>query len=616
MFTALQCGRMENIMKRNLKIALASPKIKLADPAHNVNLYAECAKAANENSADIIVFPELAITGATCMDLFCQELLISAAEEALADYIEMTEALSLISFIGLPISVEGILYNAVAAVCGGDILGITVSGLNARCFSPLSVSEFSANVAGKEVVLGRDLVFTENESGANIFIKIGDDGAFFAKGVDLVINPTAMTEFVGAKKKRREYAAHVTASSETSLAIVGAGIGESGTDGVYASPKIVASCGRIIAESELFDEEILYAEISKNQKSSLEYETSEDAISKFPFVPEDAEERREVCKLVFDIQSRALAERMRRAGSKCAVLGISGGLDSTQALLVAVRAADILEIDRKNIVAITMPCFGTTVKTKSNAISLAENLGASVRVIDIKAAINQHFSDISHDENNYNVVYENAQARERTQILMDVANGMGGLVIGTGDLSELALGFATYNGDHMSMYSVNGSLPKTLMRETIRYAANAAKDNGDEDTCRILLDVIDTPVSPELLPVDHKGENVQHTEKIVGPYELHDFFLYLTVKYGYRPSKIFDIAKSKFDEYTDEEIMKYLNVFVSKFYTQQFKRSCMPDGPRVTEISLSPRGSWQMPSDISPSLWKNDIKKQSVKSKL
>lgn len=598
-------------MKNKVKIALASPKIRLCDPEYNANLYVKCAKEADGEKSDIIVFPELALTGATAGDLFFQELLLDKAEEALSDYIKKTAELSIMSFIGLPLRVESHIYNAVVCVSEGDIIGVTVSGMSTRNFTPAPKEEISALVAGRCVTLGRDLVYTDVDTRANIFVKVGDDGAFSSDGVNLILNPISMPEYITLAKERRSYADSISASLGIPFVIAGAGEGESGTDGIYAGPRLVSVNGNTVAEAELFSEKILYSTIDINNSLKASEASEEDArVSprRFPFIPEDVAERNGACALALEIQSRSLALRMERAYAKTAVIGVSGGLDSTLAVLVAARAMDILGRDRRNVIAITMPCFGTTERTKSNALLLAEELGCLARTIDIKASVKQHFLDISHGENDYDVVYENSQARERTQILMDIANAEGGLVVGTGDLSELALGFATYNGDHMSMYCVNGSVPKTLMRAIIKYAAERAKENGGERLSEVLYDVVNTPVSPELLPLEN-GENKQHTESIVGPYELHDFFLYYIVKYGYSPSRIFELAESVFTEYKSEEIKEYLDIFVRRFFSQQFKRSCLPDGPRVTEISLSPRGAWQMPSDVSASIWRSQTSK-------
>lgn len=599
-------------MEKKIKIALASPKIRLCDTYFNGELLIKEAKAAADKGANIICFPELSLTGATAKDLFFQEALASSALDALRCFAKETASLEIMSFVGLPLLFGEELYNAVAVVSRGEILGISASGLSDRHFSSVPDCGSVVNIDGEDIEVGRNLIFTESVTGAEIFVKIGEDNAWSSDGVDLILNPIAMPEYCGLSAPRREYVSLVSSDFGVPFAMVGAGEGESGTDGIYAGPRLVGYGGEVVCESRLFDTEILYADLSLGRyKSAEKAETAEskEAVLRSPFIPEDSEERKETFELALEIQARSLAGRMERAYAKSAVIGVSGGLDSTLALLVCARACDILGRGRDSVIAITMPCFGTTERTKSNALVLAEELGCSLKTIDIKAAVTQHFKDISHDEGCYDVVYENAQARERTQILMDVANAAGGMVIGTGDLSELALGFATYNGDHMSMYCVNGSVPKTLMRAMIAHFAKKAMDEGREKLSRVLTDVIETPVSPELLPSDGV-ENKQHTETIVGPYELHDFFLYYTVKYGWSPKRILNEAKKIFTEYKSEDIKSYLKIFIKRFISQQFKRSCLPDGPRVTEISLSPRGAWQMPSDAAQAVWLKNLEEE------
>ena len=596
---------------KNIKIALCAPKIKLCVPEYNTELLINCAKEAEENGADLVAFPELSLTGVTAGDLFLYETLYVSAEAALLKYINETKELSIISFIGLPVFSKGELYNSVAVIHHGEILGITASGKADRHFKSAPKLPLDIDIAGRKTTLSSFAIYSNEATRAKIFVKIGEDDAPIFSGADIIINPTAMTEYLGLSKKRLEYAEAVSRELSSTFVLVGAGEGESGTDGIYAAPRLVSQNGRIIAESLLFDNGILYAEVDVSDKKTehKEKKHSDEEVNPYPFIPISKDERCEACSLAIEIQARSLALRMERAYAKAAVIGVSGGLDSTLAVLVAARAMDVLKRDRSSVIAITMPCFGTTERTKSNALSLAEELGCSVRTIDIKASVNQHFSDISHEKDNYDVVYENAQARERTQILMDVANAVGGLVIGTGDLSELALGFATYNGDHMSMYCVNGSVPKTLMREIIKNEAELFKKAGKETLAKVLLDVVNTPVSPELLPASD-GENKQHTEQIVGPYELHDFFLYHMIKYKRRPAEILSLAKSTFPAYEPSEIQGYLEIFLRRFFSQQFKRSCLPDGPRVTEISLSPRGAWQMPSDVSSEIWLFELRKK------
>ncbi len=599
-----------------VKIALISPRIALCDPEYNAAVLAKAAALAAGDGAQIIAFPELALTGATAGDLYFQEALTDAADAALSELCDATADIEAVCLVGLPVKQGEKLYNAVCAIYGGEIIGVSAAcGLStrSRLFSPAPDERIRVTVAGQQTVLGGDLVYGaplgEGDTRVKIFVKIGDDDAPIPEGVNLLINPAAAPEYITLAATRRAAVCKDSRSMNMAYAFVGAADGESGTDGIYAGARLVAVGGEVVAESELFSTDILVCEVELGVECENSAKCKEEAprVTKTPFIPEDKAEREEALSLAIELQARALALRIERSYSKCAVLGVSGGLDSTLAVLVAARAMDILSRPREAVIAITMPCFGTTERTKSNALALAEELGCTARTIDIKAAVTQHFKDISHPEDKYDVVYENSQARERTQILMDVANAEGGLVVGTGDLSELALGFATYNGDHMSMYCVNGSVPKTLMRAVIAHAADKALAKGEERLSRVLYDVINTPVSPELLPADG-AENKQHTEKIVGPYELHDFFLWHTIKSGASPARVLKLATEAFaGEYSEDEIRGYLEIFVRRFYSQQFKRSCMPDGPLVSPISLSPRGAWQMPSDISSAVWRKSV---------
>ena len=597
-----------------VKIALVSPSITLCDPEYNATVIAKEAAAAAKAGAGIIAFPELALTGATAGDLYFQEALTDAADSALAELCDATAEIEAVCLVGLPIRQGGTLYNAVCAIYGGEIIGVSAAcGYSPKGrFSPAPDGRIEITVAGQRTTLGGDLVYGapvgDGDTRVKIFVKIGDDEAPIPDGVNLVVNVAASPEYITLGAARRKAISAASRSLGVAYAYVGAGEGESGTDGLYAGARVVAAGGEIVSEAALFSTDALICDVALDATVSASKMPEEaPRVTKMPFIPEDEGERSEALSLALEIQARALAHRIERSYSKCAVLGVSGGLDSTLAVLVAARAMDILSRPREAVIAITMPCFGTTERTKSNALTLAEELGCTAKTIDIKAAVTQHFKDISHPEDKYDVVYENSQARERTQILMDIANAEGGLVVGTGDLSELALGFATYNGDHMSMYCVNGSVPKTLMRAIIAHAADKALARGEERLSRVLYDVINTPVSPELLPADGT-ENKQHTEKIVGPYELHDFFLWHTIKSGASPARVLKLASEAFSgEYTEDEIRGYLEIFVRRFYSQQFKRSCMPDGPLVSPISLSPRGAWQMPSDISSAVWRKSV---------
>ena len=571
----------------------------------NAKLLADEARRAEAEGADVIVFPELILTGSTLGDLFLQEPLLFAAERALEKFINDTADISLISFIGLPLLVKGKIYNALAAVSSGRVLGVSAArNPSGRCFCPAPRDVESAFLAGESVPLSDTLSYYSEKSGVRIFAEIGEvdeiSPAASLLEADLVVNPTAVPEYIGLADKRRLNAERRSLSGYV-YASVGAGIGESGTDGIYAGVRLVTKGGRTILETEPFDSATVIKNIVFGMPTRVRKPKEKiEKVEKFPFIPKNEGD----LSLAVKMQSLALAKRIERSYSKRAVIGVSGGLDSTLAVLVAAYAMDAAGLPRENVVAITMPCFGTTARTKSNALALATALGCTVREIDIKAAVNQHFKDIGHESCNYNVVYENAQARERTQILMDVANAESGLVVGTGDLSELALGFATYGGDHLSMYGVNASIPKTLMRAMLRHEAKKYQDAGDELVARTIIDVVDTPVSPELLPVGDESENTQYTERIVGPYELHDFFLYYLIGRAMAPDKVLRMASRAFADYTRDEIKGYLEIFVRRFFSQQFKRSCMPDGPRVTEISLSPRSAWQMPSDVSSVVWK------------
>ena len=589
---------------KKIRLALASPKITLCDTEKNAKAIIGAIKEAAGKGAGIIAFPELVITGASCADLYKQRSLLSAADKALSKVLSATRECDVLALVGLPILNNGNIYNAVAAISGGEVLAAALGG--GKYFSEAPLERVEITLAGKKVMAGTDFLFTNDQTGINMFIEIGGiapvSDVAKEKEANLVLNLSATEEYLGLDEIRKNAAINGARSLGAVYAVCSAGEGESTTDGIYSGARIIAKGNRIIKEAPLFSEDILYQDITVgSDRVSKPKSMPKEVITKTPFVPEDKEKLEKWCALALEIQSRSLAARLIRSYSKKCIIGVSGGLDSTLALLVCARAMDMLGRGRENVVAITMPCYGTTERTKSNALALSDMLGCDGREIDIKAAVTQHFKDISHDENCYNVVYENAQARERTQILMDVANAEGGIVVGTGDLSELALGFATYNGDQMSMYGVNASVPKTLMRQIISYEARRLGEVSGGELARVLLDVVKTPVSPELLPTDGK-EVTQQTEDIVGPYVLHDFFLYHTVKYGRAPKEILKLSKKVFTEYSEEYIKKYLEIFTRRFFTQQFKRSAMPDGPRVTEISLSPRGAFNMPSDAASNI--------------
>ena len=614
-----------------INIALCTPRLSLGDAYANAEACVALAREAAE-SASVAVFPELSLVGATAGDLLQNRQLLSDCTGALEKILESTKALDLTLSFGMPVLQGAHLYDAYVVACHGEILGVVPRvESRSRQFADYLCEVCEITLLGKAVPFGTDIIFSADAHPDFKFaVAVGDDltspavGAEYLAlaGANLIINPTATPETVGAGARLKTKLLYLSDSLKCAVASVSSGKGESTTDAVYGARRAVASLGEMLAESPAFsdgaityatlDLEAISAERAKTRAFSgdtsdgvlfVEYffprsETkiiNKPAVS--PFIPSDAGES--ALAEILDIQKNALAERILRSHSKGIVLGLSGGLDSTLALLVAVGATDILGLPRESILSVTMPCFGTTQRTKSNAESLAAALGTAFREINIADAVNLHFRDIGHDPENRNVVFENSQARERTQILMDLANANGALVLGTGDMSELALGFATYNGDHMSMYGVNAGVPKTLMRALVGHVAKLYDKAGENSAAAVLRDILATPVSPELLP-PKDGEIEQCTEDIVGPYELHDFFLYYLLKYGFSPKKILRLALSAFDgKYTEQIIRAWLKIFLRRFTTQQFKRSCMPDGPRVSELSLSPRGGLEMPSDMS-----------------
>lgn len=632
-----------------VKVAAAVPQVAVADCARNAERIVALAQQAARRGVELVAFPELAVTGYTCADLFLQPALLDAADEALGEIMRQTRKLPLALIVGLPLRHEDRLYNCAAVVAQGRLLGVVPKSYipnyaefyEARWFaSGAGIEEERITAAGQEADFGTELTFAVN--GAEFGIEICEDlwvasppsSRLALNGAKLIFNLSASPEGVGKHAYLRELVAQQSARTHTAYVYCSAGFGESSTDLVFAGNGLIAENGTMLAQAARFslDEQLTVADVDierleferrRNTSFRMREEAGESTVIEMelpdalkasaldrrvdpmPFVPADEAHRSERCEEIFQIQSHGLARRLAHTGCRCAVVGISGGLDSTLALLVTVRTFDKLGLDRRGILGITMPGFGTTDRTYRNALKLMEGLGVTVREIPIRDACLQHFRDIGLPESDRSAAYENAQARERTQILMDVANMEGGLVIGTGDLSELALGWATYNGDQMSMYGVNASVPKTLVRHLVRWAADTERDGATRAT---LLDIIDTPVSPELLPADREGNIAQKTEDLVGPYELHDFFLYNFVRAGFRPAKIAFLAEQAFaGSYDHETIVKWLRVFFRRFFAQQFKRSAMPDGPKVGSVSLSPRGDWRMPSDASAALWLREL---------
>lgn len=621
-----------------IKVAALSPEIRVADCDYNVRTILSSVEKAAKEGAKIIVLPELSLTGYTCGDLFLQDALLSGATAALKTFVEGTEDLDALLFVGLPLRKDGRIYNVAAVVNRGKILAFVPKTYlpnydefyEKRHFCPAPKGVGKVCFDGEEYPFGADILFRcESMPDLVVAAEICEDawavttpGSRHAlAGATVIVNLSASDEVVGKSDFRRKLFSAYSARLVCGVVYADAGRGESTTDVVFAGHDFVYENGKLLSEAKPFGEGIATTEIDvqylAHERSKLynyDYDVTDHSeipfglyysdvtitrkYDKNPFVPEDGAELAARSDLILRLQSEGLAKRIKHTNAKCVVIGISGGLDSTLSLLVAVRAVKIADTGCK-VIGVTMPCFGTTGRTYKNACNLVRALGAELREINIKESVTLHLKDIGHDMTP-DVTYENAQARERTQVLMDIANREGGFVVGTGDLSELALGWATYNGDHMSMYGTNASVPKTLVRYLVRYEASRSIDVL-RDT---LLDVLDTPVSPELLP-PKDGEIAQKTEDIVGPYELHDFFLYHTVRNGFSPDKIFRIAKNVFEgEYTEETIEEWLAVFCRRFFNQQFKRSCMPDGVKVGSVDLSPRGSWRMPSDAKSSLWR------------
>ena len=630
-----------------VKVAAVTPEIKVADTVYNGEQIRALMKETAEKGAKVVVFPELCITGYTCGDLFLQETLLKAAKDELMKIAAASESCDAIYFVGLPFAVNGKLYNVAAAVCKGEILGLVPKSFipnynefyEVRHFTSgngLETEEILPN--GQIVPVSADLIFyCPNMPELKIAVEICEDLwipnppsiRHAMAGATVMVNLSASDEMTGKHKYRRDLVNGQSARLVCGYIYASAGEGESTQDLVFSAHNIIAENGSILAESPKFENSIIYTEIDverleaeRRRKNTFEItddhifvpfglEKSKVMMTRYidpaPFVPANSKHRKERCEDVFGIQAMGLKKRLEHTHAKTAVIGVSGGLDSTLALLVTAKAFDMLGKDRKDIVAVTMPGFGTTDRTYDNAVSMIQYLGAAFTEVNIKESVLKHFADIGHDANVHDVTYENAQARERTQILMDIANKENGMVIGTGDMSELALGWATYNGDHMSMYAVNASVPKTLVRFLVEYYAESCKD---EALAAVLRDILDTPVSPELLPPQENGEIAQKTEDLIGPYELHDFFLYYVLRFGFSPEKIYMLARAAFaGTYDDAVILKWIKVFFRRFFSQQFKRSCLPDGPKVGSVAVSPRGDLRMPSDACARIWLDEVVK-------
>ena len=627
-----------------VKVAAATPDIRVADVEFNTQNIINAMEEAQKNGAKILVFPELCVTGYTCSDLFDHSVLLKASRKALLEIAENTNDKDMLVFVGAPLEVNGKLYNVAAAMNQGEIIGFTTKTFlpnygefyEMRQFTPGPQTVREITFEGKKIPFGPQILFQAEgmeelvvaaEICEDVWSPIPPSIQAALEGATVIVNCSASDETIGKDTYRRALISGQSARLISGYIYANAGEGESTTDLVFGGHNIIAENGTVLKESSRYVNEIIYSELDlqritgERRKNTTFQPLDEETLvripftveetktfltrtfPKKPFVPSDEQTRAQRCEEILTIQAMGLKKRLAHTNARTAVVGISGGLDSTLALLVTARAFDMLGRDKKDIIAVTMPCFGTTDRTYQNACEMSKKVGATLIEVPIADAVNVHFRDIGHDPEDHSVTYENCQARERTQVLMDIANKTWGMVIGTGDLSELALGWATYNGDHMSMYGVNASVPKTLVRHLVKYAAD---DTKDEALKNVLYDVLDTPVSPELLP-PKDGDIAQKTEDLVGPYELHDFFLYFMLRFGYEPSKIFRIACMTFDGEDKETIFKWLETFCRRFFSQQFKRSCLPDGPKVGTVALSPRGDWRMPSDACVAVWMKDL---------
>ena len=625
--------------------AAASPGLRVADVAYNTQEIIKSMREYAARNAQLLCLPEFCLTGYTCSDLFLQETLICGAEQGLAEILAASCGLNLVTVVGLPVRRSGKLYNCAAVVCDGKLLGLVPKThlpnysefYEKRHFLPGPAQASPMELAGQQTLFGTNLLFACRqmpefvlgvEICEDLWAPIPPSCAHALAGATVIANLSASDETVGKAAYRRDLVCGQSARLLCGYLYADAGHGESTTDMTFAAHDLIAENGTLLAEAGPFEDGRAVTELDlgrmvqeRTRNTTFEPHTEgyttvsfdlepvevplTRKVSPTPFVPRDDAARAERCELILRIQAEGLAKRMEHTHARCAVVGISGGLDSCLALLVAVRACHILGRDPRDIVAITMPCFGTSKRTRSNAEILCEALDVSFQEINITATVQSHFADIGQDPETYDVTFENCQARVRTLELMDYANKNGGFVIGTGDLSELALGWATYNGDHMSMYGVNAGVPKTLVRHIVRYVADTC---GKETLSRVLLDILDTPVSPELLPAAADGSFSQQTEKLVGPYELHDFYLYYVLRFGFGPKKIYRLALAAFaGRYEPEVLLAWLNNFYRRFFAQQFKRSCLPDGPKVGSVTLSPRADWRMPSDACNALWMREL---------
>ena len=627
-----------------ISVACGTPELRLADCHYNAEQTFTMMRKAEQAGVKVLVLPELGLTGYTCGDLFLQETLLRGAEQALETVLEATRNLEVVTAVGMPVRVKNRLYNCAVVIQSGNILGVVPKtnlpnygeGYEKRIFAPAPAESDMISLLGESVPFGKDLLFRCNEVRElvlgfelceDLYVPCSPSVDLVLAGATIIGNLAASNDVVGKSDYRRQMVMAQSTKLTCGYLYASSGEGESTSDLVYGAHQLIAENGKLLAErrfegglliSEIDVQRIAYErrrtqsaeELTSDWEVPFSLTVTETKLTRYvaanPFVPEEKESRDACCREALLLASLGLKQRMEHTNSKCAVVGLSGGLDSTLAVLITGLAMKMLDRPMTDIIAVTMPCFGTTSRTKNNAVILAEQLGATLRTVDISNSVRSHFKDIGHDMDDHSVTFENGQARERTQVLMDIANKYGGLVIGTGDLSELALGWCTYNGDHMSMYSVNASIPKTMVRHLVGYLA---KDNEDKDEALrdVLEDILDTPVSPELLPAV-QGHMTQITEDLVGPYELHDFFLYYMIRWGFSPAKVYRLAVYALGgQYSREVILKWLKNCYRRFFTQQFKRSCVPDGPKVGIVGLSPRGDWRMPSDAKWNLWQAEL---------